>query len=124
MTMTKQVTGTVTFGARTPINGQDDWRRQANGWTVELRYDGRKMTVDYWTGMLVQGPTIDDVMLSLCLDVYEGSFEDWASDYGYDEDSRSAERTYEAVMTQTANLRRLLGDDFESVHMAYLERHQ
>ena len=39
------------------------------------------------------------------------SFEDWAGDYGYDADSRSAERTYRAIGSQVDDLRRLLGED-------------
>jgi hypothetical protein len=37
------------------------------------------------------------------------NFEDWASEYGYDTDSRAAERTYNVVVKQAAELREFLG---------------
>jgi hypothetical protein len=41
-------------------------------------------------------------------------FEEWAADLGYDPDSRKAEKVYQACVEQTAQLRQLLGDDFET----------
>jgi hypothetical protein len=37
------------------------------------------------------------------------SFECWASDYGYDTDSRKAEKTYKAIKRQAEQLKRTLG---------------
>lgn len=37
-----------------------------------------------------------------------GSFEDFCADYGYDEDSRTAERTYEAVCKEWAGVERVV----------------
>ena len=39
------------------------------------------------------------------------SFEDWASEYGYDTDSRKAERTYQICKKQAQELKALLGQD-------------
>lgn len=51
-------------------------------------------------------PTCYDVLA--CLTKYEpGTFEDFCSEYGYDEDSRAAERIYIAVQKEFANLKRL-----------------
>jgi hypothetical protein len=38
------------------------------------------------------------------------SFEDWAAEYGYETDSRKAERTYNLTGTQAGKLRRFLGN--------------
>lgn len=51
-------------------------------------------------------PTYYDVLA--CLTKYEpGTFEDFCSEYGYDEDSRTAERIYFAVQKEFANLKRI-----------------
>lgn len=60
-------------------------------------------------------PTLEDVLSCLLMDAsgYDNSrnFEDWASEYGYDTDSRTAERTYQTVAEQSKALRHLLGND-------------
>lgn len=54
-------------------------------------------------------PTMYDVLA--CLQKYDlGSFEDFCHEYGYDEDSRRAERTYKAVCREYAAVERLFGD--------------
>lgn len=55
-------------------------------------------------------PTAYDILA--CLDTYGGdSFEDFCANYGYDEDSRTAEKTYHAVQEQQNNLRKLFTHD-------------
>ncbi len=60
-------------------------------------------------------PTIEDVLDCLASDACgfdnARSFEDWASDLGYDIDSRKAERAFEAVGNQSTELKVLLGDE-------------
>lgn len=59
-------------------------------------------------------PTIADVLDCLASDAsgYENarSFDDWCGDYGYDTDSRTAERIYNATAEQAKGLRHFLGD--------------
>lgn len=51
-------------------------------------------------------PSVYDVLA--CLTKYDpGTFEDFCSDYGYDKDSRTAERIYFAVQKEYAQLARL-----------------
>lgn len=51
-------------------------------------------------------PSVYDVLA--CLQKYDpGTFEDFCSDYGYDEDSRTAERIYFAVQKEYTQLARL-----------------
>jgi hypothetical protein len=78
------------------------------------------LTVPFYMGAAhTSEPTAADVMTCLASDAssYENarSFEDWASDLGYDTDSRSAEKVYKACERITAKLRVLLGDDFDRI---------
>ena len=55
-------------------------------------------------------PSVYDVLA--CLTKCDpGTFEDFCSDYGYDEDSRTAERIYFAVQKEYAQLARLFTPD-------------
>lgn len=58
-------------------------------------------------------PEAKDVLDSIASDAsgYENAkdFADWASEFGYDEDSRKAEKTYRAVKRQAEQLKRTLG---------------
>ena len=101
--------------------GSSHWRvrltRQANG------TPRRQMTIPFSMGpALSREPQADDVLECLLSDASSAdqAFEDWARDYGFDTDSRKAERTYKAVTTQTEKLRRFLGDAFEEY--LYAER--
>jgi hypothetical protein len=64
---------------------------------------------------IAHDPTASDVLSCLADDAasYEnaGSFEEWASEFGLDTDSRKAEKMYRAVKRQAEQLRRVLGDD-------------
>jgi hypothetical protein len=44
----------------------------------------------------------------------EQSFEEFCLEFGYDPDSRKAERIHKACEKTARELRRLLGDDFET----------
>lgn len=58
-------------------------------------------------------PTAEDVLECLASDARPAhdSFEDFCSDYGYDTDSRTAERIYKAATWQTGQLKKFLGPD-------------
>ncbi len=62
-------------------------------------------------------PTAADVLDCLASDASgaEQSFEDWCSDYGYDTDSRKAEKTYKACVSIRERLMAFLGADFNDV---------
>ena len=49
-----------------------------------------------------------DCLASDSTDAFE-TFENWCAEYGYDDDSRKAEKTYAIVQKQAANLKRFLG---------------
>lgn len=55
-------------------------------------------------------PTYYDILA--CLQKYDiGSFDDFCSNFGYDTDSRRAERTYKAVCKEYNNMARLFNDE-------------
>ena len=55
------------------------------------------------------GPTMYDVLA--CLTKYDiGSYGDFCFEFGYDEDSRTGERTYKAVLKEFAAVERLFSD--------------
>lgn len=60
-------------------------------------------------------PQVDEVLDCLLSDSAgvenARSFEDWASDYGYDTDSHKAEKIFKNCEMQAAKLRKLLGDN-------------
>lgn len=60
-------------------------------------------------------PTLADVLDCLASDASgvdnAQSFEEWASEYGYDTDSRKAEKTYNICRQQAQELKALLGQD-------------
>lgn len=62
-----------------------------------------------------KNPTLAEVLDCLASDASgvdnARSFEDWANDYGYDTDSRKAERTYHICEKQAQDLKALLGQD-------------
>ena len=92
--------------------------RDCQGWMVTLRYRGRQLTIPFYTGSLHGEPTVADVVSCLILDA-EGvkcarSFEDLASDLGYDPDSRKAEKVFKACEREQVKIERLLGDDYQA----------
>lgn len=97
-----------------PKRGVDADGWEHNAYTVRLRYEGRRSTVAWKSGLLLEGPpTAKDVLECLFLDAagFDNArgFEDWAAEYGYSDDSREAERVYRAVKSQTNKLARLFG---------------
>lgn len=96
-----------------------------NSWRVELRFDGRRMTTPFFTGIgrrTVPNPC--DVLETLVDDAkaYEnaGTAEYWAEQvYGYESGSLAETRhrhaQFRAVERQTTKLRKFLGDDYETV---------
>jgi len=114
-----RITSTITEGNNAPVD-QDPWKKRATAWTVTLHYQGRQYTFPFWTGTgFTSKPNTFDAAHCVLSDAsgFENSqgFEDWASDYGYDTDSRSAEDIYRATERVHRNIMRLLGDDYTTL---------
>jgi len=81
-----------------------------------IRKGAKQMSLYFSQGSAhVKDPTLEDTLESLSLDgsSYDNSrgFEDWAAEYGYEPDSRKAEKIYKAVKRQQDQLERLLGEE-------------
>lgn len=93
------------------------WNQKAHAFKVTLTYRRRTMTTPFYQGLAhVHAPTAADVLECLLSDasVDGQSFEEWASDTGFDPDSRKAEKIYNACVSQTTKLKTLLGRDFQT----------
>lgn len=104
------------YGARMARDKQTDWQRDANGYTVTLKYKGRQYTLDFWQGSAItHDPTSEGVLECLLSDANGGemTFDDFCGEFGYDNDSRTAERVWKQCGTVREELQRMLGDDFD-----------
>jgi hypothetical protein len=66
-----------------------------------------------WGAKKLAPPPLADVLYSLASDadvLDHPTFESWASDFGYDADSRKAEATYRACLEIALKLRAMIGD--------------
>lgn len=106
-----KVTMTAEYASINPNMVNEKW--QANHYKVTLRYQGRQYTTYFSQGLGIAGsPEVDSVLDCLASDaqgVDGATFENWASDYGYDTDSCKAEKIFKACQREAVNLRRLLG---------------
>lgn len=78
---------------------------------MRLSRNRRSYTFDFGQSLAngSETPTMYDVLA--CMQKYDvGSFEDFCREFGYDEDSRRAGRTYKAVCREYAAMERLFGD--------------
>ena len=104
-----------------------DWYAESDGerwehhaYVVRLSRADRSMEVPWRAGIgITDDPTAADVLEALLSDAAaienaRGSFEEWALDFGFDPDSRRAERIFQKATEQTEQLRKLLGDDFDA----------
>jgi len=99
-----------------------DWP-DATPWSVRLCFDGRTLDVPFYTGSAwIKGPSSADVLASLVMDASgidnSTSFEAWATEYGYDPDSRKAEAIYKECLKLAPKVREFLGDKFEAFQNA------
>lgn len=78
-----------------------------------VRARGRSFYIDKGSRWEAKAPKLADVLQCLASDAgaLEETFEDWCSNYGYDSDSRKAEKTYRACVETAQQLVRLFGFD-------------
>lgn len=85
------------------------YRMEAVGRELET---GRTWRSEHFSSGPIPGPNLADVVWSLCMDaevLQYRSFEDWASNLGYDTDSRKAEATYRECLAIALQLQAGLG---------------
>jgi len=69
----------------------------------------------------IPAPPLADVLQCLLMDaeaIDYGTFEEWADNFGYDSDSRAAERIYRACLETGLQLRAMLGDKMDALREA------
>ena len=103
-----------------PNMADQDWRADHYRVTLKRPNPRRQLTTYFSMGMgLAREPQAEDVLDCLASDAsgYDNAsgFESWAADYGYDTDSRKAEKTYRQIERAAAQLQRFLGDGYETV---------
>jgi len=97
--------------ARGGYNDQtsDGWEHRA--FSVLFIRDGQKVSFDWKQGMgIATKPQGFEVISSVCrefLEASEGSFDDWAGNFGYDSDSRKAEAIYNQCLALGDKLKKL-----------------
>ena len=101
--------------------------RTMNNYKVQLACGERRMTLYYSMGFAhTDEPDAPGILNCLASDANgiennEASFETWCSEYGYDTDSRSAERTFKACVESSRKLRQLVGDEAYDVLLWHTE---
>ena len=85
-----------------------------NNWKVTLKRPRHSLTVYFSKGYGHHGAEPQAVEVLSCLaddaaGVEYTNFEGWCSDYGYDTDSRKAEKTFKACKHSAARLQSFLG---------------
>ena len=81
-----------------------------------LSRGGKSYTFDFGQSINAgaEEPSLYDVLT--CLQKYDvGTFENFCSEFGYDQDSRTAERIYKAVLKEFAGVERLFPDIIEEL---------
>lgn len=102
---------------------EDGWEHDA--YTVTLFREDRTMTVPFKMGTGHNGvpPKIEDVVDALASDASTlddaGDSFDWAESLGYEPYTRKVENLYRAVVKQTDDLRKLVGDDDAFMALLY-----
>lgn len=88
-------------------------------WKCVLKCGRKRYTLTFSKGFGHHGanPTATEVLECLRSDSTDdfSSFDNWASDYGCDTDSRRALKTYQATKRQAAKLRQFLGAEFDNL---------
>ena len=111
-----RVRAVVDWADANPNVEQDEWARHATHYRVTLKCGRRQMTTPWSQGSAItREPSAADVLDCLASDAVgienASSFEEWCAEYGYDSDSRKAERIFQTCTRQSADLKALVGED-------------
>lgn len=112
--MLKNVEFEVQYGAEVNENFQN-----SDGWTCTLTYWGRGIEIPFYMGKGHHGaePELNDVLSAMFrdADALEMSFQEFCGEFGYDDDSIKAFKTYNACVANAKDLQYLLDGDYESI---------
>lgn len=106
------------YGVKLSVIGEPEYRKyfaddKEQRFVFKLRLTRNKKQYTFTFGQSIsegsKEPNLYDVLA--CLTKYDPySFEDFCSEYGYDSDSRKAEKVYNAVCKEWVAVERLFGD--------------
>lgn len=111
--------GVTMTAERTSENPNMDDSLSMDHWRCVLKRGHERMTLTFSMGHGFNGepPTVSDVLPGVQSDTASvenaNGFEDWCDNYGYDPDSRRAERIYKACERQAKALKRFMGEIFD-----------
>jgi hypothetical protein len=94
----------------------DDDKEARDIYRITLTRNGKRYSFKFGQSIANTGtePTAYDVLA--CLTKYDPySFENFCADFGYDLDSRKAEKTFKMVQKEFENVQRLFGDVIEKL---------
>lgn len=98
-------------------NWGETYKDKRNKWRFAIYRNSKRYTGIFWDSILNStkgNPQPSNYDLLACLTKYDpGTFEDFCCDFGYDTNSRKAEKTYKAIVKEYEGLRRVFGDDVE-----------
>ena len=103
------------------------WDAESRHWLVTLTHklSGRFMSLFFSQGSAYKNPpTAEDVLDSLAMDASdpEDNFEEWASNLGYDPDSRKAEPHLQRLPGTDQKLQEFIGTDAYNKLLNEVER--
>ena len=115
--------GTLT-AERVDWNPKMLMNRDMDHWRVTLRYGKSRMSLNFSMGFGLNGrePDVAGVLECLLSDstACDQDFHEFCREFGYEEDSRTAERIYKACVRSGERLRAFLGQKYEEA--LYAER--
>ncbi len=79
----------------------------------EKGYKAREVAGSFYNSKKIDSPTLADVLYSISMDadaIDFATFEDWASEFGYEKDSRKAETIYKTCLEYGLKLRSAIGN--------------
>lgn len=103
----------VLLGCGTEHGFGDNEYRNKYRCTVSGKSRG-KVSFEFWQSLHDSNLNIDPVAYDLlaCIQKYEiGTFEDFCSEFGYDNDSRKSEKTYKAVVKEWKKVARFFTEE-------------
>ena len=94
---------------KTQEDMKDEWKKGANKWQVKLVYFDKELVTDFYMGSGIvdemgkpKRPTKEDILFAMIMDdVSNMNFSDFCDNFGYNEDSIKALKTYEACLKET-----------------------
>ena len=104
---------------------KDEWKKTSNKYKARITYNKKSMTIIYYTGSgWKKDPELEDILGSILQDItyLDYGFENFASEWGYDPDSRTAEKIYKDIQKQAKKINRIFNKEEQEELLTYLEK--